>query len=277
MNFQPNPIFSCDFYKVSHPKQFSENLEYLYSNFTARSNRLSKSGNNPAIQRIVIAGIQGFVKQWLIHNFTEGFFKKSKEEVLKEYSRRTDSSLGPGSVNTEHIAALHNLGYLPVRIKALPEGSAVGMKIPFLTIVNTVPGFGWVVGFLETMLSAEIWKPITTASIAFEYKRILTEFAEKTGSPVEFVQWQGHDFSMRGMSGVIDAAQSGQGHLLSFFGTDTISAIEYLEQMYNASNDFVGGSVPASEHAVASSNIIEIETALRLHGSFKGVTVDDLT
>lgn len=277
MNFTPNPILSSDFYKTGHPAQFSKNLRTLYSNFTARSNRLAPTYGDKQIQKIVICGIQGFVKQWLLHNFNEGFFKKSKEQVLKEYLRRTDGSLGPGSVTVEHIAALHDLGYLPVRIKALPEGSVVDMKVPFLTVKNTVDGFGWVVGYLETMLSAEIWKPITTASIAFEYKKLLQSYAEQTGSPLDFVMWQGHDFSMRGMSGVIDAAQSGQGHLLSFFGTDTIPAIEYLEQMYNAQNSFVGGSVPASEHAVASSNIIEIETALRLHGSFEGVTVADLT
>ncbi|MCC3262764.1 hypothetical protein LLE87_31835, partial [Paenibacillus polymyxa] len=71
----------------------------------------------------------------------------------------------------------------------------------------------------------------------------LTYFAQLTGRPMAFVDWQGHDFSMRGMAGLYDARKCGAGHLLSFTGTDTIPAIDYLEDLYLADSDreLIGG------------------------------------
>lgn len=154
------------------------------------------------------------------------------------------------SCSADHIGALHDLGYLPVLIKALPEGSRVNMRVALWTIQNTLPEFFWLTNYLETQLSAETWKPIHSATIAYEYKRLLTYYAELTGSPLALVPWQGHDFSSRGMSNIYDAATSGAGHLLSFTGTDSISSIDYLEYAYNAEESFIGGSVPATEHSV---------------------------
>lgn len=178
-----------------------------------------------------------------------------------------DTSLGEGSVGTKHIGDLHDLGYLPVLVKALPEGVRVNIRVPMWTIRETIPEFYWVTNYLETQLSAEAWKPITSATMAYEYHRLFTQAAEHTGSPLDFVQWQGHDFSFRGMSGITDAFQSGAGHLLSFYGTDTIGAIDYLEEYYGGKLDhFIGGSVPATEHSVMcmGGHNTEIETFRRL-------------
>ena len=90
---------------------------------------------------------------------------------------------------------MHDLGHLPIKIKALPEGSLVPCKVPVLTVVNTHPDFFWVTNFLETIMSAELWPAITSATIAYQYRKLLTKYAVKTGSPLDFVLWQGHDFS----------------------------------------------------------------------------------
>jgi nicotinamide phosphoribosyltransferase len=266
MQFEINPILACDFYKVGHTFQYPEGTETIYSNLTARSNRLAPMYNGKQIQKIVFAGLQGFIKWFLIDSFNRNFFGKDKNEVIAEYSRRVTTSLALDSFDTSHISALHDLGYLPLEIKALPEGSVVGMKIPFITIKNTLPEFYWLTNYIETAMSAEMWKVITTATIAFEYKKLLQEFAVKTGSPLDFVLWQAHDFSMRGVGGIHDAAANSSGHLFSFLGTDTIPAIQYLEDFYNASNDFVGGSVPATEHSVmcAGGSDDELETIRRI-------------
>lgn len=266
MKFEVNPILACDFYKVGHKFQYPEGTETIYSNLTARSNRLAPSYNGKQISKIVFAGLQGFIKWFLIDSFNRNFFGKSKDEVIAEYNRRVTISLALDSFDASHIAALHDLGYLPIEIKALPEGSVVDMKIPFITIKNTLPEFYWLTNYIETAMSAETWKIITTATIAFEYRKLLQEFAVKTGSPLDFVMWQGHDFSMRGVGGIHDAAANCAGHLFSFLGTDTIPAIEYLEKFYNASNDFVGGSVPATEHSVmcAGGSDDEQETIRRI-------------
>lgn len=252
-------INSCDFYKVGHKFQYPKDTTKVYSNFTARSSKLANVLREEFDEKIVFFGLQGFLKWFMQECFNESFFKQPKDKVVKDYARRT-------GVDTTHIEALHTLGYLPLRIKALPEGSCVPIKVPVLTIENTLPEFFWLTNYVETVMSSEIWKSTTVATTAFQYKKLLSAYAKKTGTPEEFVMWQGHDFSMRGMSGVYDAAQSSAGHLLSFLGTDTIPAIDYLENYYSGEQTFIGGSVPASEHSVMSigGKLNEVDTFSRL-------------
>ncbi len=244
--FAPN---LTDFYKVSHKFMFPEGTQYVYSNLTCRSDKLAKVLPD-FDHKVVFFGLQAVCKWLLIDLWNETFFNIPKEEAIAKYKKRMDSSLGVGAVPTEHIEALHDLGYLPVLIKALPEGSRVNMRVPVFTIVNTNPDFYWVTNYLETQLSAELWKPITSATTAFEYRRLFERYALETGANKDFIQWQGHDFSFRGMSGHQDAITSGAGHLLSFTGTDTIPAIDYLEEYYFSKDELIGASVPASEHSV---------------------------
>lgn len=245
-----NPITACDFYKVSHKEQYPEGTTKIYSNFTPRSNKLAAMVNGKSIDKVLVCGLQGFIKDFLIESFNENFFNLPKEQVVKEYNRRMDSSLGRGAVDSSHIAALHDLGYLPILIRALPEGTLCPVKVPVLTITNTKSEFFWLTNYLETVLSTSLWKIMTNATYAFEYRKILNRYANETSSNLDFVLWQGHDFSMRGQGSLECSAISGAGHLFSFLGSDTIPSIEYLEKYYNAENDFVAGSVPASEHSV---------------------------
>lgn len=264
MSIKINPLNAIDFYKADHRRQYPVGTEYVYANFTPRSSRLAKMLPD-FDDKIVFFGLQGFIKHFLIETWNEGFFNQAKAKVVAAYKRRMDNALGEGAVPVEHIEALHDLGYLPLKIKALPEGSRVNIKVPVLTIINTDPNFFWLTNYIETVLSAELWKSCTTASIAYEYKRLLTQYAEKTGAALDFVAVQGHDFSSRGMSGIYDAAQSGVGHLTSFIGTDSVASIDYAEEYYNATG-VVGVSVPATEHSVMcmGSEESEIETFRRL-------------
>jgi nicotinamide phosphoribosyltransferase len=257
-----NPFLLTDYYKVGHVFQYPDKTELVYSNLTPRNSRLKN------IDEMVFFGLQYFTKEYLVKYFTVNFFAQPKEKVIADYKRRISTSLGAGLPTYEHLEKLHDLGYLPIEIKALPEGSKVPMKVPCITIVNTIPEFYWLTNFLETLLSAIIWQPCTSATIAHAYRILLNKYAAETGMPAAFVQWQGHDFSFRGMSSLETAILSGMGHLLSFTGTDTIPAIDALEQYYNADADteLIGGSVAATEHSVmcSGSKDGELETFKRL-------------
>ena len=241
-----NPILNIDGYKTGHVYQYPEHTEDVYSNWTARDSRIEGQ------KEVVFLGLQYFLKRYLMEEMQREFFDRPKDEVVREYQRRMDTYLGPGSVGTEHIAALHDLGYIPLRFKALPEGRRVPLRVPMFTVRATDPRFGWVVNYFESVLSATIWMPCTSATTAMRLRGLIENYADLTGSPMEFVDWQGHDFSFRGMAGVEAAALSGLGHLTSFTGTDTIPAIELIERYYPTSNPstIIGGSVPATEHSV---------------------------
>ena len=262
-----NPELNIDFYKADHKSQYPKRTTMIYSNFTPRSSRLANMGKL-FDDKVVVFGIQAWIKDFLIKEWNENFFNKPLEEVLARYKRRMDTSLGEGAVSIKEIEGLHNLGYLPILIKALPEGSRCGIKVPVLTIRNTLPQFFWLTNYLESVMSADLWKPMTTATIAYEYRRILTKYAQETGAPLDFIPVQAHDFSFRGMSGRHDAKFSGMGHLTSFVGTDTVSAIDSVEEFYNvdSTKELIGCSVPATEHSVMcmGTKEDEIETFRRL-------------
>lgn len=261
-----NPLLAIDFYKTGHIAQYPKGTTKVYSNFTARSSRLASKIEGIFDERVVFFGLQGFIKWFLIDSFNEDFFYRNQEDVVAEYKWYMDQGLGIDSVNCDHIAALHGLGYLPLQIKALPEGSLVNIKVPMFTVTNTHPDFAWLTNYLEDMLSNETWKSCTTATTAWQYRKLLDKYADETGANKDFVMWQGHDFSFRGMGGIHDGAKNGAGHLLSFFGTDTVSAIKYLKDYYAGAETYIGGSVPATEHSVMcmGGEVSEVDTFRRL-------------
>jgi nicotinamide phosphoribosyltransferase len=249
-----SPIFDTDFYKVGHASQYPKGTKKIYSNMTPRSARLFK-GSKFFDDKVVVIGLQSFVQEYLIDTWNNEFFKKSKEEIIEAYIETMDFSLGEGVVLPDHVVALHDLGYLPLRIKAIEEGNRVNIRVPITTITETISEFFWLVNYLETPKSSELWHPMTSATTAFEFKRIFVDAAIKTGSPVDFAALQGHDFSARGMQNRQSASKN-IGHLLPFIGTDTISAIQWIKKYYFPSEgDPVGVSVPATEHSVSSLNI----------------------
>ncbi len=241
-----NTMHLSDGYKVDHRSQYPNGTQLVYSNWTPRKSRI------PGIDDVVLFGLQYFVKRYIIEEFDKDFFGRPKDEVVAEYKKRIGNYLGPDAIKYDHVEALHDLGYLPIEIKSLPEGSIVPMRTPMFTIKNTIPEFFWITNFLETIISCVIWMPCTSATISLQYKKLLNQYARETGGDMEFVNFQGHDFSFRGMAGLEAAMMSGAGHLLNFTGTDTIPAIDFLEKYYNADSgkEMIGVSVPATEHSV---------------------------
>ena len=261
MNNTPITLLA-DFYKLSHRKQYPQGTTKVYSTLTPRSNKYA-----PYSDEIVWFGLQYFIKEYLIDRFNKDFFSKPKDEVISEYSRLVEFSLGKEYAETKHIEDLHDLGYLPIKISTLPEGSLVPMRVPVMTIENTHDDFFWLTNFLETILSTSIWLPTTSATLAYSYRKVLNDYAIKTTGNTSGVEFQGHDFSMRGMSSEQSATVSGAGHLLSFKGTDTIPSILFLEKYYNGNieKSLIGASIPATEHSVMCSYGQENEKDLLTH------------
>lgn len=262
-----NSMLVTDWYKVGHPNQYHPNTQNVYSNQTARGSRI------PGVNYLVVAGIQSFIKEFLIEHFNRNFFSKPEDVVIAEYSRRVRTSLGSDLQPLKHkfyqknypndpyghIRHLHRHGRIPLTIKALPEGSKVPMRVPYVTVTNDrkkYPEFYWLTNFIETIMSASTWQMCTSATLANEYRIVFEKYAMETVGNTDFVPFQGHDFSFRGMSSLQTACYSGAGHLLSFVGTDTIPAIDFLEMYYNANaeKELIGCSVNATEHAVMCSN-----------------------
>lgn len=240
------PVNLTDGYKCDHRRQYTNGTNLVYSNLTARKSRI------PEIDHTVFFGLQYFCVSHLLHDWNRDFFMLPKDAVVGQYVRRINNYLGKDAITFEHIEALHDLGYMPIEIKAVKEGTRVPIGIPMMTIYNTIPEFFWLTNYLETVVSCMIWQPITSATLANRYRRVFDEYAMKTVGNVDFCQFQGHDFSFRGMAGLEAAMASGAAHLLSFAGTDTIPAIDWLEEYYGADSDkeLVGCSVPATEHSV---------------------------
>lgn len=251
-----NPLLLTDGYKTGHHLQYPKGTTLVYSNFTPRSNKYGPKG----AEAVVSFGQQMVMKQ--IHEvFHNEFFSKPKDEVCGEMKRELSLYLNT-NYDVSHFEALHDLGYLPIHVKILEEGTLVPIKVPILTIYNTHPDFYWVTNYLETIISNLLWKPTTSATIAHNYRKILKKWQEKTDKEKGwFIDWQGHDFSMRGLDSVDATVSSGLGHLTSFMGTDSLPAIGGARKYYGETG-FVGGSVNATEHSVMAAGIGNIISKL---------------
>ena len=255
-----NPLLLTDGYKTGHHQQYPEGTTLVYSNFTPRSLKHAPKHCN----EIVSFGQQLVMK--IIHeSFENDFFARPKDEVCGEMKRELSMYLNT-DYDVSHFEALHDLGYLPIKVKAIEEGTLVPVRVPVLTIYNTIPEFYWVTNYLETIISNLLWKPMTSATIAHNYRKVLTKWQEKTDAERGwFIDWQGHDFSMRGMDSIDATIASGIGHLTSFSGSDSLPAI-YGARKYYGETEFVAGSVNATEHSVmcAGTKDDEIGTFRRL-------------
>lgn len=244
-----NPELFYDGYKCDHRRQYPSNCLLVFSNLTARGSRVK------GLKKIIKFGLQAFIKKHLMGDWDKDFFQQDIEAVVKRYTRRLTNYLGPNQIGDQHIRDLHALGHLPLEIWALPEGSNVDLRVPMFVLWNTDDRFYWLTNAIETIISASTWGCCTSATTAVMYRKILNAWALKTNPEmIDFVQWQGHDFSFRGHFGFEAAVMSGASHLLAFTGTDTVPAIDWLEEYYNADSDkeLVGGSVSATEHSVQS-------------------------
>lgn len=245
--FDPiRPLTDTDAYKLGHIHMYPDGTQYVLSNFTDRGSRIE------GVTHTVHFGLQAFLKAW-IEDAWKPFFEADEDTVAELYDEFTTSILGPNDIGSEHIRALHRLGYLPLRFRSLPEGALVPLRVPKFTVENTHPEFFWLTNYIETAMSAAIWQPATSATLAHRFRNLCDSWALKTAGSTEGVQWQGHDFSFRGMSGIEQAAASGAGHALAFTGSDNLNVVNFVDDFYGPAEGLIVGSVPASEHSVATA------------------------
>ena len=236
---------------------YPEGLEHVESNFTSRKSRVD------GINHVVQFGLQAWLTErkeaW------DRFFAAPKADVLQEYKDNTATFVNPG-FSYKEIEDLHDLGYLPLEFSQVPEGTLVPIGVPSILIKSTHKQFAWLVNYIESDLSAGIWHPSTVATIAWKLRRTFEEAARETGGAQEAVDFQVHDFSYRGQVNRDAARASGAAHLLSFYGSDGVPSVPWVNYFYPGDNGLIAASVPATEHSVmcAGGEDDELETFRRL-------------
>lgn len=244
VNKMINPIYLKDAYKVDHYRQYPPNTTLIFSNFTPRKSRM------PGVNHSVFFGLQYFLREYLQNAFHDSYFFSNPELVESTYGNMVKRILGVKKEH-KHMRDLSRNKHLPLAIYALPEGTVVPCGVPALVMFNTKPEFYWLTNMLETIMSCTLWGACTSATIAREYRLLLDNYAHLTSDIPEFVDYQAHDFSMRGMFGLEAAMISGAAHLQYFKGTDTIPAMVFAGQYYDMPMHVC--SVPATEHSVMSA------------------------
>lgn len=245
-----NPMLLIDFYKAVHAEMLPKGITKSVSYFTPRMSRVDKW------DKVVMFGLQGFIKTYLIDYFNNEFFNKSFDEVISEYKRIMDASLGEDTYNIEKIENLHRLSYLPIEIVALPEGTLVPMRVPMFGITNTHDDFAWLPQALESLISAEMWHPMIAATVGKTYRNIVNKYYDLTcDDNIPRARALGA-FDFRGEECLQSAIKAGAGWCLSFLNTATVPTIPYLERNYNCdcTKEPVAFGSPSTEHSVMCSN-----------------------
>lgn len=250
MLYNINPMLLIDFYKAVHAEMLPTKITKSVSYFTPRMSRVRMWN------KVVMFGLQGFVKTYLIDYFNERFFERPIDEVISEYERIMDASLGKGVYGLQKIKGLHALGYLPIEIWALPEGTKVPMHVPMFCITNTHDDFAWLPQALESLISAEAWHPMLAATVGATYRDIVNKFYDETCDDSVSRNKALGSFDFRGEECTDSAIKAAAGWCLSFVNTATVPVIPYLEKLYNCdcTKEPVAFGSPSTEHAVMCSN-----------------------
>lgn len=250
MGFNCNAMLLKDFYKAVHSEMLPKGMTKSVSYFTPRLSRVKRWDH------VVNFGLQAFCKTWLIDYFNENFFSRDENEVVDEYKHYLELTMGKDICDFEKIRNLHKLGYLPIEIVSLPEGTLVPMHCPIFGITNTHPDFAWLGQALESLISAEIWYPMICATVGHSYREIVDKYYEKTCDDNVPRRRALGNFDFRGDQGVDAALKAGSAWCLSFVNSATVPVIPYLEAMYNcdcAKEEVAFGAV-STEHFVMCSN-----------------------
>lgn len=259
--FNVNALYYVDGYKISHAKMLAPGTTKLYGTWIPRSTKHAPKG----ITKIVSFG-QQLVWKWLHDEFEENFFRREECGDDKEWNLLIkanalkfvkDMSLYLGmEYDGKHFEELWDLGYLPIKVKALPEGIETNPNIPHMTFINTVDGFAWLTLYLETIVSALAWKPSTAATIARLYRRRAKQaILETDPDNIGLLDYICHDFSARGLD-PMSQYLIGLGHATSFKGSDTLPVIPAARYFYGVKEDEMPiFSVNASEHSCSCTKI----------------------
>ena len=251
--FKPFALFYTDGYKIGHKKMLAPGTVHEYGTWIPRSTKRAPKG----VEKIVTFGYQ-LLWRWLHDEFKENFFERPIEEA-EDFVKDMCLYLGGMDYDGDHFKELHKLGYLPIRVKALPEGTETPANIVHMTFVDTVDGFAWLPLFLETVLSSIAWKPSTSATLALQYRRQAVKWVMKTDPDNAWIiPFLCHDFSARGLN-PFDMLSSGLGHATSFMGSDTLLVIPGARYFYDEpKNEVAIYSVNASEHSVSTTKIFTV-------------------
>ena len=267
MTFRLNPLLASDGYKTGHHIMYTPGTTKVHSNYTCRSIKYMPKG----AEDVIVSGVQ-YTFKYIQELWKENFFDLPKEQVCDEAKFYLSNYL-MSEYDVRHFEALHDIGYLPIEVKSLKEGTKISAGIPLFTIENTKPEQFWLTNFLETLISTLIWKPVHSASLAYAYRKVLEKYALETDKDnLWFVDFQAHDFSFRGMQAPEAAISSGLGFATIFKGSDTIPVLKATTHYYGDTDSIY--SVNATEHSVmcSGSKEGEIETFRRLMKSFpKGI------
>ncbi len=228
-----NIILNSDSYKYSQFNQYPEGTEYVYSYIESRGGKYDET---------VFFGLQAFIKEYMLTPVTIEMIDEA-EAIITAHGEPFNRE------GWEYIVREHG-GNLPVIIKAVPEGTVVGVKNVLATIENTDPACYWLTSFLETALLRAIWYPTTVATNSYQSKKLILDYLEKTGDP-STIDFKLHDFGARGVSSLESAGIGGAAHLVNFMGTDTVEALLFARRYYGA--DMAGFSIPAMEHSTVTS------------------------
>ena len=241
-----NMMLLTNMYNHCHKSQYPKGLTKLYKTWTPTSNK-----NFPESKFVVWFGLQGFIKTFLTDYFNEYFFNRPIEEIVKEYKLCIHNTFGE-NVTTDYIEALHKLGYLPIEIKALPEGTKVPYGVPCCTITNTHPDFVWLVNYFVTLFSCNMWLPTTTATKSFIFRQIIEKYIELTSDNTDWKRIGVKDYSFKDMSSIDATIVSSAAFLTSFSNTSTIPSVRYLREKYNTED--VGNVNASIERSCIVSN-----------------------
>lgn len=245
-----NPMLLIDYYKAVHAEMLPRKMTRSVSYFTPRMSRIDRW------DKVVMFGLQGMIKTYLIDYFNNEFFARPFAEVIAEYKRVLDSTLGQNVYGIEKIEKLHRLGYLPIEIVALPEGTRVPVHVPMFGITNTHPDFAWLPQALESLISAESWHPMIAATVGYTYRQIVNRYYDLTcDDTIDRAKALGA-FDFRGEECTESAIKAGAGWCLSFLNTATVPVVPYLEETYccDCTKEPVAFGSPSTEHAVMCSN-----------------------
>lgn len=249
-----NAFLLNDFYKITHLLQYSNKITHLTSYLTPRGSRLKEIG----IDKAVFFGLQGYIKKYLIDGFKDNFFSRDFDSIKAEVTEVLTKGLGYPEylidTTLDRLKGLHELGYLPVEINAVPEGTLVPMGVPCVELRSTVSEFFWVGQSLEASLSAAIWHPIISATISREYRKIAKEAFERTVDDNIDERTSMCDFSMRGQESNESAIVSSAGWLTSMWNSSTVMARSYITETYNCGEDIKIGGLTSTEHSVMTSH-----------------------
>ena len=247
-----NAILLCDTYKVCHSRMYPNSLKTLVSYWVPRKSMFQNEEN----QKMVFFGLQAFIQEYLVEYFNKNFFNVPLDEVLTTYRKYLNIQLGEGNYDVDKIENLHKLGYLPLYISALPEGSKVNMGVPCIEVMNTDERFAWLVQWVECILQSELWKPCNHATIGNMYYKIAKYWYEKNVDSDIDPRMAFADFGMRGMSCMNEAVRCSAAWLLSANKTSSIPALPYIDKYYDAdcSTNKIGLGAVSTEHSVMGAN-----------------------